>query len=158
MLWRYIGTIWLPNKWIEGDILARISQEKTHKLLSKKLKFLKENAQIPRGGRTQIIENRTERWTLSSDLSASEVVHTHERERGSGKRNNRTRNSEGEERQKRRRKPGRRQRRWRGAEGMSAVSLVSSKAFKAPFYSFFFSDRICIFGTRETVCIVVCIW
>jgi hypothetical protein len=66
--------------------LARISQEKTHththkKTLWKKLNFLKENAQIPRGGRTRVTENRTQRWILSSDLAASEVVQAHERER-----------------------------------------------------------------------------
>jgi len=100
--------------------LARISQEKTHthtqkKTLWKKLNFLKENAQIPRGGRTRVTENRTQRWILSSDLAASEVVQAHERERERERRHNGTRNSEREERKKKRgkkrRKRGRRQRR-----------------------------------------------
>jgi len=88
----------------------------THKkTLWKKLNFLKENAQIPRGGRTRVTENRTQRWILSSDLAASEVVQAHERERERERRHNGTRNSEREERKKKRgkkrRKRGRRQRR-----------------------------------------------
>jgi hypothetical protein len=73
-----------PRKWIESEFLRRNLSRGTHRTLSKELKFLKENAQIPPAEKPRSPrKEKTQRRILPSDLQGSEAF-MYIRARGGG--------------------------------------------------------------------------
>lgn len=76
----------MPKKMDRRRLPSQESLTRKHKILSKKLKFLKENAQIPPRKNPDRQEKKTQRRILSSDLAGSEASCLSTRAREGGRR------------------------------------------------------------------------
>jgi hypothetical protein len=137
-----------PRKWIESEFLRRNLSRGTHRTLSKELKFLKENAQIPPAEKPRSPrKEKTQRRILPSDLQGSEAF-MYIRARGGGEGGEGARNPvEGGGRRgcggrEEKEKEARKKTKTLTREG--APLLASSKPSKLLLFCFFssFSDKI----------------